>query len=67
MGKLMPDFRTISDFRKENAKRLKLVFKEFVKLCDKLKLYNKELLAVDGTKIRAQNSKYSRMLCACKS
>jgi len=56
MGKLMPDFRTISDFRKENAKSLKLVFKEFVKLCDKLKLYNKELLAVDGTKIRAQNS-----------
>jgi len=56
MGKLQPDFRTISDFRKENAKSLKLVFKEFVKLCDKLKLYNKELLAVDGTKIRAQNS-----------
>jgi transposase len=56
MGKLTPDFRTISDFRKENAKSLKLVFKEFVKLCDKLKLFNKELLAVDGTKIRAQNS-----------
>lgn len=56
MGKLTPDFRTISDFRKENAKRLKQVFREFVKLCDKLKLYNKELLAVDGSKIRAQNS-----------
>ena len=56
MGKLQPDFRTIADFRKENAKSLKLVFREFVKLCDKLKLYNKELLAVDGTKIRAQNS-----------
>jgi len=56
MGKLQPDFRTISDFRKENAKSLKLIFKEFVKLCDKLKLYNKELLAVDGTKVRAQNS-----------
>ena len=56
VGKLQPDFRTISDFRKENAKSLKLVFKEFVRLCDKLKLYNKELLAVDGTKIRAQNS-----------
>jgi transposase len=56
MGKLQPDFRTISDFRKENSKSLKQVFKEFVRLCDKLKLYNKELLAVDGTKIRAQNS-----------
>lgn len=56
MGKLRPDFRTISDFRKENAKRLKQVFREFVRLCDKLNLYNKELLAIDGTKIRAQNS-----------
>jgi len=56
MGKLRPDFRTISDFRKENAKSLKLVFKEFVKLCDRLKLFKKELLAVDGTKIRAQNT-----------
>ena len=56
MGKLRPDFRTISDFRKENAKSLKQVFKEFVRLCDKLKLYNKELIAVDGSKFRAQNS-----------
>ena len=56
VGKLRPDFRTISDFRKENAKKLKQVFREFVQLCDKLKLYKKELIAVDGTKIRAQNS-----------
>ena len=55
LGKLTPDFRTIADFRKENAKSLKLVFKEFVSLCNKLKLYNKALIAVDGTKIRAQN------------
>jgi transposase len=53
---LQPDFRTISDFRKENAKHLKQVFREFVKLCDNLKLYNKELLSVDGSKFRAQNS-----------
>lgn len=57
MGRLRSDFRTIADFRKENAKSLKLSFREFVKLCDKLKLYNKELLAVDGSKFRAQNSK----------
>ena len=56
MGKLMPDFRTISDFRKENAKLLKQVFKEFVKLCEMLGLYKKELIAVDGSKFRAQNS-----------
>ena len=56
IGKLRPDFRTISDFRKDNAKSLKLVFKEFVKLCNKLKLYNKDVAYVDGTKFRAQNS-----------
>lgn len=54
--KLTPDFRTIADFRKTNAKALRQVFREFVKLCNHLKLYNKELLAVDGSKFRAQNS-----------
>ena len=57
LGKLRPDFRTISDFRKSNAKALRNVFKAFVKLCLKLKLYERELLAVDGTKFRAVNSK----------
>jgi transposase len=57
LGKLTPDFRTISDFRKENAKALKNVFRAFVKLCMKLDLYQKELLAVDGSKFRAVNSK----------
>ena len=57
LGKLTPDFRTIADFRKDNAKALKNVFRAFVKLCDKLGLYQKELLAVDGSKFRAVNSK----------
>ncbi len=56
IGKLQPDFRTIADFRKENAKALRQVFRSFVRLCDRLKLYNKELIAVDGSKFRAQNS-----------
>ena len=57
LGKLTPDFRTISDFRKDNAKALKKVFSAFVKLCLKLNLYQKELLAIDGSKFRAVNSK----------
>lgn len=57
LGKLMPDFRTISDFRKDNSKALKKVFSAFVKLCLKLNLYQKELLAIDGSKFRAVNSK----------
>lgn len=57
LKKLTPDFRTIADFRKENAKALKNVFKAFVKLCLDMNLYAKELIAIDGSKFRAVNSK----------
>lgn len=57
LRRLTPDFRTIADFRKQNATALKGVFREFVGICLSLKLYQKELLAIDGTKIRAVNSK----------
>ena len=57
LKRLTPDFRTIADFRKDNAKALKNVFRAFVKLCMKLDLYQKELLAIDGSKFRAVNSK----------
>lgn len=55
--KLIPDFRTIADFRKNNAKALKNVFRAFVKVCVDLNLYTRELIAIDGSKFRAVNSK----------
>ena len=57
LGKLKPDFKTIADFRKENRNNLKKVFKEFSLLCKDLGLYGEQLIAVDGTKIKANNSK----------
>ena len=57
LGGLKPDFRTIADFRKDNAQAIRNRFRAFGKLRVKLGLYNRELLAVDGTKIRAVNSK----------
>jgi transposase len=57
LNRLTPDFRTISDFRKDNSKAIKNVFRVFVKLCLKLDLYQKELLSIDGSKFRAVNSK----------
>lgn len=57
IGGLKPDFRTIADFRKDNAKAIRNTFRAFGKLCIRLGLYNRELLAIDGTKIRAVNSK----------
>lgn len=55
--KLKPDFKTIADFRKDNKKALKKVFQDFSKLCDEWELFGKELVAIDGSKFRACNSK----------
>lgn len=57
LKKLKPDFKTIADFRKDNKKALKKVFRDFTKLCDEWGLYGKELVAIDGSKFRASNSK----------
>jgi len=56
INKLSPDHKTIAEFRRNNAKALKNVFRDFVKLCQKLGLYGNELAAVDGSKFRAVNS-----------
>ena len=55
LNRLSPDFRTISDFRKDNADAIRNVFLEFAKLCISLNLYNRGLFAVDGSKFRAVN------------
>jgi len=54
--KLSPDHKTIARFRHDNAKALKNVFRDFVKLCVRLGLYGKELIAIDGSKFKAVNS-----------
>ncbi|MGI8367431.1 IS1182 family transposase [Sphingomonas paucimobilis] len=52
-----PDFRTIADFRCDNRAAFKAVFRAFVMLCRKLDLFGRELLAVDGTRLKAVNSR----------
>ena len=54
---LKPRYKTIANFRKDNAKPLKRVFREFVLLCKELKLIEGELVAVDGAYLRANASK----------
>jgi len=54
---LTPSNKTISNFRKENAKPLKKVFREFVLLCKELELITGDLVAVDGAFFRANASK----------
>lgn len=57
INELKPDFRTISDFRKNNITNMKKVFKEFSILCDSLNLIGKEIVAIDGSKFRANNGR----------
>ncbi len=57
MRQLKPDFKTIADFRRDNRKAFRSVFRQFVRLCQELDLYGRELLAVDGTRIKAVNDK----------
>lgn len=57
LGHLHPDFKTIADFRKDNLKGLKAVCRQFTLLCQKLELFGGELIAVDGTKMRAVNAR----------
>jgi len=52
-----PKYRTIANFRKENAKALKNVFTRFNLFLKDNNLFGKENIAVDGSKFRAQNSK----------
>jgi len=54
--KVIPNFRCIADFRKDNAKAIKAVFREFVVLCNKAGLLSRETVVIDGSKFRAVNS-----------
>jgi transposase len=56
-GKLTPDHKTIASFRKDHLQPLKAVAREFTQLCRKLDLFGGELLAIDGSKFKAINSR----------
>ena len=57
MHDLVPDHNTISNFRRDNSKAIKKVFRATVELAKHFDLIGGKLLAGDGTKLRSQNSK----------
>ncbi len=57
LRQLRPDHKPISEFRRKHPKALKAVSRQFVLLCRELDLFAAQLVFVDGTKIRAVNSK----------
>lgn len=56
-----PDFRTISDFRKDHLKALAGLFLQVLKLCQKAGLVKLGHVALDGTKMKANASKHKAM------
>lgn len=56
LQKLTPDFKTIADFRKDNASAFTAVLRQFNQLCRQLDLFGGQLLAIDGTKVKAVNA-----------
>jgi len=54
---LQPKYRAIAYFRAENKKAIRLVFRQFVVMMKSWDLIGGETIAVDGTKLRAVNSK----------
>src|SRR5512141_2498620 len=56
-GRLMPDFKTIANFRKDNGTAIRSVCRQFVVLCQQLGLFSEALVAIDGSKFKAVNNR----------
>jgi len=56
-GRLVPDHKTIADFRKDNGPAIRKVCAQFVALCRKLGLLTKPSIAIDGSKFKAVNNR----------
>jgi transposase len=56
-GRLMPDFKTIANFRKDNGDAIRGVCREFIALCRRLDLFSQAIVAIDGSKFKAVNNR----------
>ena len=56
-GRLMPDFKTIADYRKDNGAAIRAVCREFMVLCRRLNLFTEAVVAIDGSKFKAVNNR----------
>jgi transposase len=56
-GRLMPDFKTIANFRKDNGPAIRKVCSRFVVLCRQLNLLTEATVAIDGSKFKAVNNR----------
>jgi len=56
-GRLVPDHKTIANFRKDNGQAIRKVCAQFVGLCRQLKLFAEASVAIDGSKFKAVNTR----------
>ncbi|QLA80307.1 IS1182 family transposase [Acidovorax sp. JMULE5] len=56
-GRLAPDFKTIADFRRSNGAGIRNVCKRFIAMCRQLNLFSQAIVAIDGSKFKAVNSR----------
>jgi transposase len=57
LGRLVPDHKTIADFRKDNGPAIRKVCARFVELCRQMGLLTKASVAIDGSKFKAVNNR----------
>ena len=56
-GRLVPDHKTIANFRKDNGPAIRKVCREFVQLCRQMNLFAEAVVAIDGSKFKAVNTR----------
>ena len=56
-GRLMPDFKTIANFRKDNGRAIRKVCRQFIVLCRQLNVFSEAIVAIDGSKFKAVNNR----------
>src|ERR1700682_293217 len=56
-GRLMPDFKTIANFRKDTGRAIRNVCRQFIMLCRQLNLFSQAVVAVDGSRVKAVNNR----------
>ncbi|TCN28313.1 IS1182 family transposase [Sinorhizobium americanum] len=56
-GRLMPDFKSIADFRRDNGAAIRAACAQFVVLCRQLNLFTRAVVAIDGSKFKAVNNR----------
>jgi transposase len=56
-GRLMPDFKTIADFRRDSGPAIRAACAQFIVLCRQFNLFTRTVVAIDGSKFKAVNNR----------